>query len=327
MEKCIIYGKLVCSFLQSAEKVNFMKSLVGYTGFVGSNLAASADFDGLYNSKNIQDAFGTQPDVLYYSGVPAAKFIANKYPDRDLEIIKNAAENIRKIVPKKLVLISTVDVYKEPNGKDEDAVMETDGLEAYGRNRLYLEEKVKQICPDYHIIRLPGLYGKNIKKNFIYDYINYIPALLNEAKMTELSAKQPQLKEYYSLREDGFWAVKADIDRPALKEIFRQVGFSALNFTDSRGVFQYYNLKYLYENIQTAIENNVRVLNIATQPITISHLHKVLTGEDFVNEVTKNVPYYDFRTKHSGLFGRNDGYIQSADFVYSDIKQFTEEMI
>ena len=161
-----------------------MKSLVGYTGFVGSNLAASADFDGLYNSKNIEQAFGTQPDVLYYSGVPAAKFIANKYPDQDLEIIKNAVENIRKIAPKKLVLISTVDVYKAPNGKDEDAPMKTEGLEAYGANRLYLEQRVKEIFPDYHIVRLPGLYGKNIKKNFIYDYINYIPALLNEAKMT-----------------------------------------------------------------------------------------------------------------------------------------------
>ena len=71
----------------------------------------------------------------------------------------------------------------------------------------------------------------------------------------------------------------------------------------------------------------MRILNIATQPITIGQLHKVLTGEDFTNEVAKVVPYYDFRTKHSALFGRQDGYIQSADFVYADIKKFTEEMV
>jgi len=304
-----------------------MKSLVGYTGFVGSNLAASAEFDGLYNSKNIQDAFGTNPDVLYYSGVPAAKFIANKYPDQDMDIIKNAVENIRKINPKKLVLISTVDVYKNPNGKDEDSEMETDGLAAYGYNRLYLENRVKEICPDYHIVRLPGLYGINLKKNFIYDYINYIPALLNEAKMAELSAKEPALKDYYADRGDGFWAVKADIDRAALKEIFKKVGFSALNFTDSRGVFQYYNLKYLYKDIQIAINNGVRLLNIATQPIEIGTLHKVLTGEDFVNEVASQPPYYDFKTKHAELFGGKDGYIQSSDFVYEDIKKYVGEII
>ena len=304
-----------------------MKALVGYTGFVGSNLAARGEFEGLYNSKNVQEAYGTCPDILYYSGVPAAKFIANKFPRQDMEIMEAAVENIRKINPKKLVLISTVDVYIEPNGKDEDSPMETEGLAAYGANRLWLEGKVREMYPDCLIVRLPGLYGKNIKKNFIYDYINYIPALLNEGKMAELSAKEPQLKEFYSLREDGFWAVKADIDRPALKALFKKLGFSALNFTDSRGQFQYYNLKYLYENIQTAIDNNIKLLNIATQPIEIGTLHRVLTGEDFVNEVASVPPLYDFRTKHAELFGGRDGYIQTAEFVYSDIKKFVEEFI
>ena len=31
-----------------------MEFLVGYTGFVGSNLVASHSFDGYYNSKNIE---------------------------------------------------------------------------------------------------------------------------------------------------------------------------------------------------------------------------------------------------------------------------------
>lgn len=304
-----------------------MKALVGYTGFVGSNLAAGCKFDGLYNSKNIKDAYGTNPDVLYYSGVPAAKFIANKFPDMDMAIMRGAVENIRKINPKKLVLISTVDVYKAPNGKDEDAVMDTEGLEAYGKNRLWLEGQVREICPDCHIVRLPGLYGKNIKKNFIYDFINFIPALLNEKKMAELSAKEPVLKEYYALRDDGFWAVKGDIDRTALKELFKKLGFSALNFTDSRGVFQYYNLKYLYQDIQKVIDNNIPLMNIATQPIEIGTLHKVLTGQDFENKVAAKPPYYDFRTKYADIFGGRDGYIQTSDFVYNDIKEFVSEMI
>ena len=304
-----------------------MKALVGYTGFVGSNLAASCKFDGLYNSKNIKEAYGTNPDVLYYSGVPAAKFIANKFPDMDMAIMRGAVENIRKINPKKLVLISTVDVYKAPNGKDEDAVMDTEGLEAYGKNRLWLEGQVREICPDCHIVRLPGLYGKNIKKNFIYDFINFIPALLNEKKMAELSAKEPVLKEYYALRDDGFWAVKGDIDRTALKELFKKLGFSALNFTDSRGVFQYYNLKYLYQDIQKVIDNNIPLMNIATQPIEIGTLHKVLTGQDFENKVAAKPPYYDFRTKYAEIFGGRDGYIQTSDFVYNDIKEFVSEMI
>ena len=45
-----------------------MKALVGYTGFVGSNIYTSGEFDAVYNSKNIEEAFGTKPDLLVYAG-------------------------------------------------------------------------------------------------------------------------------------------------------------------------------------------------------------------------------------------------------------------
>ncbi|MBQ7284184.1 MAG: NAD(P)-dependent oxidoreductase, partial [Oscillospiraceae bacterium] len=101
-----------------------MVSIVGYSGFVGSNLCASFDFDGKYDINNIKDAFGTNPDVLFYSGVPAQKFIANKFPQQDFETVQEALDNMKKINPKKVVLISSVDVYKAPNGKDEDSFMD-----------------------------------------------------------------------------------------------------------------------------------------------------------------------------------------------------------
>ena len=34
-----------------------------------------------------------------------------------------------------------------------------------------------------------------------------------------------------------------DLEREGLKEVFLNIGFSALNFTDNRGRFQFYNLK------------------------------------------------------------------------------------
>ena len=221
-----------------------MRALVGYTGFVGSNLNMYGDFGAVYNSKNIRQAFGSCPDVLYYAGVPARKFIADKNPRQDLEIIQNARGNIKKIRPKKLVLISTVDVFRNPSGKTEDD--KPDAVNAYGKNRAVLEDMAAQAVKDCHIVRLPGLYGKNIKKNFIYDFINYIPSLLTDAKIASLAGIDRSIYDYYADRGDGFWRVKADIDRRQLKKVLENVGFSALNFTDSRGVFQYYNLKYLY---------------------------------------------------------------------------------
>ncbi len=303
-----------------------MKILVGYTGFVGSNLALAERFDGLYNSKNISDAFGTNPDVLYYSGVPAQKFIANKFPDEDLKIIENAFENIRKINPKKVVLISTVDVYKEPQGKDEDSFMDRENLHPYGLNRLILEDMVRENFSDYLIVRLPGLYGKNLKKNFIYDFLSFIPSMLNEKKYEELNHKNNQISSFYTLADNGFYKFNENADRAKAKKIFEDVGFSALNFTDSRGVFQFYNLEYLYKDIQIAIENGVKTLNIATEPVTISEIYNALTGKEFENHITDNVPYYDFKTKYAQLFGGKNGYIQDKNFVLCDIKKYVENM-
>ena len=41
-------------------------ALVGYTGFVGSNIynKAGSRINGLYNSKNIKSAYNTDPDIL-----------------------------------------------------------------------------------------------------------------------------------------------------------------------------------------------------------------------------------------------------------------------
>lgn len=302
-----------------------MRALVGYTGFVGSNLDRQGDFDCRYNSKNIADAFGTEPDILYFAGVPAQKFIADKFPRQDRAIIDTAIENIKKISPKKTVLISTVDVYSDTAGKTEDDIPGENSLGGYGLNRLYFEKEIRKLYPDALIVRLPGLYGKNLKKNFIYDYINYVPALLKNEKIDELSRKNPDLKSYYSDRGDGFWALRENRDKKRLRPIFENLGFSALNFTDSRGIFQYYNLKYLYDDIQIAIDNNITLLNVATEPIEIGALHKILCGKDFENHISRRAPFYDFRTKHAGLFGGEGEYMQSAEFVYKDIKKFVGE--
>ena len=155
-----------------------MKSLVGYTGFVGSNIAMHCNFDYYYDSKNIKEAYGTNPDLLVYSGVPAQKFMANKFPEKDMEIIKNAIENIKMINPKKVVLISTIDVYNSPVDVDENTIINIKENEPYGYNRYILEKWVMNNFNDYLIVRLPALYGRNIKKNFIYDLINIIPSML-----------------------------------------------------------------------------------------------------------------------------------------------------
>lgn len=302
-------------------------SLVGYTGFVGSNLASQHHFDYVYNSKNIKESYNTNPEILVYSGLRAEKFIANKFPEQSLSSVREAFENIKKIHPDTVILISSIDVYKNPIQVDEDAEIDTNGLPAYGMHRYMLEQWIKEAFDNYLIVRLPALFGKNLKKNFIYDYINIIPSQLNEVKFTELCRKDSLIKSYYHKEDTGYYKCKfiSSNERKLLMNYFTSVGFSALNFTDSRAVFQYYNLSNIWKDISAALKNNIRCINMATEPIKTSDLYYFLNGTEFINELEIPVPHYDFRTKYAELFGGHNGYMQTSDSVMNEIKQFVLE--
>ncbi len=304
-----------------------MKSLVGYTGFVGSNIAKQENFDGLYDSKNVNQAYGTSPELLVYSGVPAQKFIANQFPKKDFEVIENAIQNIRRIKPKKMVLISTIDVYKNPVEVNEDTIIDTNNLQSYGKNRYYLEQWVKENFEDYLIVHLPGLYGENIKKNFIYDFIHVVPSMLKKEKFEEMIKEDDFLVAYYTLQENGFYQCASDLSKEEikrLKDYFHKIGFSALNFTDSRASYQFYHLEYLWKHIQIALDNHIKVLNLAVEPVTASEIYEYITKKKFVNEISNQVANYDFKTKYASLFGGKDGYLFDKAFVLEDIKKFVE---
>lgn len=302
-----------------------MLSLVGSTGFVGSNILKNGAFDNAYHSSDINTAYGTNPDLLVYAGVRAEKFLANKYPQKDFGAIQEAIANVKKINPKKIVLISTIDVYAAPDGVDENVVPDKEGLLPYGLNRLYFEEWVKQNCDDYLIVRLPGLFGMNIKKNFIYDFIHYIPALLKKEKYEELAAASDVISNSYEVQEDGFYRyVNDEKNEIFLRNEFARLGFSALNFTDSRGIFQFYNLDKLWKDIETALANGIPILNIATEPISIGELYQYLTGRKFCNEFAADVPMYNFKSIHFNLYNGKDGYLYSKQDILKDIKLFVE---
>ena len=220
--------------------------LAGSTGFVGSNLAEQHHFSGLFCSRNISEAFGAKPDLLVYAGIRSEMFTANKYPEKDRMHILAAEENISRIAPKKLVLISTVAVYPKISCVDEDSVIDVSALLPYGANRYALEKWAEENISDYMIVRLPALFGKNLRKNFIYDLLHEIPALLTPAKFAELSSHAPELKGFYAENENGFMKCRELLpeESDSLKQIFRSLGFTALNFTDSRSIYQFYSLKH-----------------------------------------------------------------------------------
>ena len=146
--------------------------LIGFSGFVGSTLLKQAHFESLYRSTNIGEIKGKSFDMVVCAGAPAQKWIANREPEADREKIEGLIEHLKSMTCKTFVLISTVDVFKSPNGVNEDTPIEEVGLHAYGLNRRLLENFVENHFSNYLIVRLPGLVGPGLRKNVIFDFLN-----------------------------------------------------------------------------------------------------------------------------------------------------------
>ena len=229
--------------------------LVGSTGFVGGNLRAKHTFAAVCHSSDIAAQYGTQPDLCVYAGVPAAMFLANADPEADMEVMRTARENLRKSAPKSLVLISSIAVFADSRGRCEDDAPDTDGLPAYGRNRLQLEQWVREDFNDALIVRLPALYGAGLKKNFLFDLHTITPAMLKPEKFNELAEKFPLVKTGYTLADNGFYKLNGTAE-----------AFSLVKRLDNPGLAV--NL-----DLSTMLAQGEKLQNFVDDLKYVSHVH------------------------------------------------------
>lgn len=300
--------------------------LVGSTGFVGGNLRAKHTFAAVCHSSDIAAQYGTQPDLCVYAGVPAAMFLANADPEADMEVMRTARENLRKIAPKSLVLISSIAVFADSRGRCEDDAPDTDGLPAYGRNRLQLEQWVREDFNDALIVRLPALYGAGLKKNFLFDLHTITPAMLKPEKYNELAEKSPLVKTGYTLADNGFYKLNGTADKTALKEFFAGNDFNALAFTDSRSRYQFYNLGRLWQDIEAARAAGLTMLHLCTPPISATEVYTAVTGKaDWTNELPKSPFDYDLRSRYAAVLGGSGDYLCTKEEELDDVTHFLRE--
>lgn len=302
-----------------------MKILVGFTGFVGSNLIHEMKFDKLFSSKDIRDSYGLNPDLCVYAGVKAHKYLANNNPEEDFKHIIETTENIQKINPKKLVLISTIDVFDKTENVTEDYEINTKKLMPYGKHRKYLEDWVIANIKDYHIVRLPALFGKNLKKNFIYDILNPVPSVLTEELYLKLSKCSKTVLILYEKKHKEFYFLKNEIldsDQKDLFSAFIDLKFTSVNFTDSRSEFQFYPISRLAMDLKIIIENHIPCIQLVTEPIKASDVYEHFFDESFVNKILKDFPKYSLKTQFSHKWHRYDGYLMTRQEVLSDLLLF-----
>lgn len=251
-----------------------MKSaLIGHTGFVGSNLADQGSFDVCYNSKNFRDMANQSYSDIVCAGISAVKWKANKDPENDKKHIMQLQEVLSTVSAQRFILISTIDVYPIISGQDESFDCHSQPNHAYGFHRLEFEDFCSDNFSECYIVRLPGLFGKGLKKNIIFD-------LLND---------------------------------------------NCLDMINPASSFQYYYLKNLWKDIQTAVDNNIRLINLFTEPIATSEILQTCFSAKKVGANPSKEMHYNLCTQHADLFGKTGPYIYDKKEVLQQIIEFVEQ--
>jgi sugar phosphate isomerase/epimerase len=145
-------------------------ALIGWTGFVGLELLGHLDDCDLYNSSNIVSLASKSYECIYFAGLPAEKWKINQAPEADETNLKNILRILDTVAADRFVLISTVDVLDATVSQAEDGTVWA--THPYGVHRRQMEEYVAGRYADHLVLRLPGLFGRGLKKNVLYDLIH-----------------------------------------------------------------------------------------------------------------------------------------------------------
>jgi nucleoside-diphosphate-sugar epimerase len=145
--------------------------LIGHTGFVGGTLLRQRSFDDVFRSTTIESIRGRRYGLLVCAGAPGVKWKANQDPAADRASVQLLTSCLDAVEAAHVIVVSTVDVYPEPRGVDEDSPIDEACLQAYGLHRRELERFVAGRFP-CTIVRLPALFGPGLRKNVLFDLIH-----------------------------------------------------------------------------------------------------------------------------------------------------------
>jgi nucleoside-diphosphate-sugar epimerase len=154
--------------------------IVGGNGLTGSAFVRYLEQLGeeykIIQKENKEIFFGKSCDTLIYANGNALKYKANQDPYFDfMASVASVAEYVNKIHFKKIILLSSVDVYSNKDSEqytEESSIKNEKELDMYGYHKLLAENYVMNKAKNYLIFRLPSLVGRGLKKNQVYDFMH-----------------------------------------------------------------------------------------------------------------------------------------------------------
>ncbi len=311
-------------------------ALIGHTGFIGKNLDHQFDFTDQYNSKNIKEIRDKNYDLIVCSGIPASMWTANHFPDKDLENIQSLLDVLNTVKTDQFILISSTAVFKQSTKHIDEESKNFENKSEYGKHRRFAEEFISANFDNHLIVRLPALFGIELRKNFIYDLLNQEPAFMPKTRFEDVinnvsEQQQALLKKYYSFDfEKSIWSFNKektikDHKRNEVLSALKKADFTALKFTHSESIFQFYDLNNLWNDICIALKNNLSVLHLSSTPIKAKKIAKKFFNIDFNNDNGSPPFNYNMKTKHARFWNKSGDYQYTKSEIISSLDRFFKD--
>lgn len=156
------------------------------------------------------------------------------------------------------------------------------------------------------------------------------PVGVNEDSPTPMEHLHPygrnrhRLEELVSARFDAHVIRLPALYGPGLKKnvIFDFLHDNDVQKIDSRGVFQFYPIDRLWRDIVIAMDNELPLLHLPTEPVSVADVAREAFGREFTNEVSPVPARYDVRTRYAELFGERGDYVEDRQRELSGIAAF-----
>ena len=271
--------------------------ILGSSGFVGSSIAKNINFKKKfkllkYNSKNlnilsknkISNLFKKKlisSVVIYAAGKHRLYGDTIKIKKNNIKIFKNFLSLIDKYKPKKIIFLSTVEIYGSNKRKKKiTEESKINPLNNYAGGKLIQENILKKICKknrvDFSILRMPGVYGKCDKgisivskifnsfngKKFILngsgnekrDYL-YIGNLINLLFKLSTMLKTPKTINVVSGKSFSINQIIKIIEKKLNKK-------RNITFNNCSSDFKYFDLKFNTKKLKkNKLDNIIKPLN------------------------------------------------------------------
>ncbi|NNC36697.1 MAG: hypothetical protein HKO02_04510 [Hyphomonadaceae bacterium] len=258
--------------------------------------------------------------------------MANRSPDVDWANVENLIGLLSTVTADTFILISSLAVFADPAGQDDENSSNFQKELAYGRHRRELEIRCEKFFKNCLIARLPALFGAGLKKNFLFDILNPAPTMLTDEWYQRLIEILPKaaldvMHDVYlydaqsELHEINRTSLALHPGKYGFEKSLNEVGATAIAFHNKLSTFQYYNLDRLWADITRAKSAGLTCINLATEPLHATRIHETLLG-DPMTDSDANLHHEDMHTRHADIWGLRGPYIESANHVLDELKQF-----